>query len=584
MKHREAWRFSTLRGELCVIRRWDLTAEDDAYVVRRGAVRGLARGWSRDPLQRRELVALHLALTGRAPSLHEPEATRAVVERIERAFEDREVVALYVPDLALTGALGGIEDIPDNIPSDPFEPDLPTEDEQPRIVAVEWVEDAATIASGTQWVNLPREAKWVDGTRVTTLDRCGHRPWVKVRFDRPGAHHFKIKLVPDPSGTTYTGAEEGRNANFTYEKRELDFNTAGDGTKVLEGDLFLTVASKTSYKLKAKDDYGHEVESGALAAKRLVYYVELPMQGLTSVATSLGTMTGEFAGHDLVLASAGRQEMTHMPNVSNSAADETTFKSNARTAYQAAGVTDKEPYLIAIAYTDQLAVKDPNQVVVKTGATVGPGAAAVDIPIVDSAGGNKYLWNNIVPGEGWFVSATYLPDGSPAGTAPTNIAAASCTAVASNASVPDMCRTVRVDVTGLAAGTGTITLTINWVNRMRGGLSFPGGNLVCVCTRSWWQAKTTASQNQTMVHEIGHHVGMVPDGTGTTPDQSPTQYTDSGHVGSHCHNGVAAQADYRGVSGSTCVMFGATNGISAFCANCQPGVRKGDLTAGWSAF
>lgn len=580
MKQREAWRFSTLRGELCVIRRWDLTDEDDAYVVRRGAVRGLPRGWSRDPLQRRELFALHHALTGHGPSVHEPEATRAVVDRIERAFEDREVVALYVPDLALTGALGGIEDIPDNIPSDPFEPDQPTEDEQPRIVAVEWVEGTATIASGTQWVNLSRDAKWVDGTRVTSIDRCGQRPWVKVRFDRPGAHHFKIKLVPDPSSVVYTGAEKGRSANFTYEERELDFNTAGDGTKVIEGDLFLTVASKASYKLKAKDDYGHEVESGALTAKRLVYYLELPMQGLTSVATSLGTMTGEFASHDLVMVAAGRQEMAHLPNISRDAADNTAFENNARTAYQAAGVADKEPYLIAVAYTDHLAVKAPNQPG-QTVATVGPGQSAVDITFYDPHHNEMPLWNNIVPGEDWFVSAQYTQTG-PTPAAPMVIPRARCSLVPATASVPDDARTVRVDVSWLPPGTGDIDLVVHGVALMRAGVALGNGNAVCVCTRAFWRSESNAQQNAVMIHEIGHKVGMVPNGTGV--DRSPTQYDESGHRGSHCHNGITARANYGGVAGSTCVMFGETNGLSAFCANCQPGVRKNDLSAGWRAF
>jgi hypothetical protein len=32
------------------------------------------------------------------------------------------------------------------------------------------------------------------------------------------------------------------------------------------------------------------------------------------------------------------------------------------------------------------------------------------------------------------------------------------------------------------------------------------------------------------------------------------------------------------------VMFGATNGVSAFCSDCAPVVQKVDVSDGWSAF
>jgi hypothetical protein len=148
---------------------------------------------------------------------------------------------------------------------------------------------------------------------------------------------------------------------------------------------------------------------------------------------------------------------------------------------------------------------------------------------------------------------------------------------------------VRIDVTGLAAGRGTITLKVNWVDRMRAGLSFSGGNLICVCTRAWWQNESTADQNQVMVHELGHKVGMVADATGNLPDAVASLYDSSkGHVGNHCHfDRPAGQARYDSSddsANSKCVMYGATNGKSAFCTNCEPAVRKLDISSGWARF
>jgi hypothetical protein len=271
-----------------------------------------------------------------------------------------------------------------------------------------------------------------------------------------------------------------------------------------------------------------------------------------------------------------------MPNISRT--DEATFTTKARTAYTGSTAPSKEPYVIAIAYTDHLAVKDSDKEVTKSGVDVGSGRPDVEVDIIDPVSTRrKYLWNNIVPGEGWFVSCTFLKDGGTAGTDTVTIPAADCTLVADNASVPDMSSKVKVKVSGLATATGTLTLKINWVNRMRGGISL-GGNIVCVCTRAWWRTKSTTDQNQTMIHELGHQLKMVADGTGRGPDQVSTHYTGKGHVGPHCHEGLPVLADYSTSTGSSCVMFGATNGVATFCTNCVPAVIKQDLSAGFTRF
>jgi hypothetical protein len=141
---------------------------------------------------------------------------------------------------------------------------------------------------------------------------------------------------------------------------------------------------------------------------------------------------------------------------------------------------------------------------------------------------------------------------------------------------------VRIDVRELPAGRGVITLVVNWVDRMRAGLSF-GGNAVCVCSRAWWQDIREAEQNQVLVHEVGHQIGMVANSTGILPDKVSTHYDDAkGHVGDHCHQGIAAgQARYDSdadAAASRCVMYGQTNGRIAFCANCAPAVRKVDIS------
>ncbi len=466
--------------------------------------------------------------------------------------------------------------------------------EEVKIVAVEFLNgDKKTELSGTgkHFVNLPRDNKWVDGTHVSNIDRLNQKTRFKVRFNKPEAHKFKVKYVPGGGNVAYSNGEKGRNNNFKFKESEEPYTTEADGTKIVPTDFFVTAAGKDTYKLLAEDEKGNKVESNTIETHRLVYYQEIKMKTVAA-ATNLSTLKSEFANHNIKLVPLASVEMEHMPNIGKTAPNNsTTFKNKARSAYNGSKAPTKKPYVVAVGYTDHLAVKDSNQPVVKSGVDVGPGKPDVEISIAKD-GKRKYLWKGLVPGEGWFVSAMFVgSDKSVPIPIPviSNVAEANCTAIPRNAAIPDRCDKVKVKVSGLTAATGSIILRVNWVNRFRGGLSFGGGNLICVCTRAFWSTKSNASQNQTMIHEMGHKVGMVADGTGKGPDKVNTLYdTSKGHVGNHCHKGIpAGQARYDSSADlalSTCVMYGATNGKSAFCDKCAPAVRKQDLNAGWSAF
>lgn len=466
---------------------------------------------------------------------------------------------------------------------------------KPKIISVAFLDggNSIEVASASQYVNLARAPASVDGVIVANIDRSGHTPRIKVRFDQPGAHHFQIKLLPQGANAVYTGTETARNARFLYQKDEKSYTTDGNGSKILPlADFFVAAAGKDKYKLEGRDDNGITVRSGDLEVHRLVYYVEIKMQGLTTVATSLATVEAEYAKHNIKLVKLPAVEMVAMPNISNSDSDD--FMTKARAAYLASQAVGKQPYAVAIAYTGHLAVRNPSQLVEKSAVQVGPGKPAVQIPIlaVGLTTGvleePTYLWQGLVPGESWFVSAKFLKDGGTAADE-VDLLPAKCSAVAESPGTPDRAHTVRIDVTGLAAATGTIKLTVNVVDRMRGGLSFTGSNLVCVCTKAWWANEDTASQNQVIIHELGHTTGMAANGSGKLPDKTASWYDDSkGHRGDHCFFGNAAgqpryDANTDGAL-SKCVMYGATNGKSAFCAHCEPALRKVDLSDGWSAF
>jgi hypothetical protein len=455
-----------------------------------------------------------------------------------------------------------------------------------KIVKIDWLDDAdATIAAkkllgakGTQFVNLPREDKFVDGTIVKTKDRLSNKPRFRVEFDQPGAHSFKVKLIPGGSNAAYSATEKTRNPKFTHEATERSYTTEADGTKVAD-DIQLAVAGNDSYTLQATDDQGNKVKSSELVTQRLMYYINVKMRDLASVAANTNGFKSEFKNHFIQFEELASVSMDRIANVGT---DSGPLLTAARTVYEASTAPAKEGHVIAVIYTDHLAVKNPNQSIIKSSVDVGPGKPAVVVPIAgpgltNPATNTRYLWRDIVPGEGWFVSAKYTPDG---GGADVVIPEAKCSALPADSSYRSR---VSVNVTELPAGTGSITLAVNWVDRMRGGLSFPGGNAVCICTRAWWANVSTDDQNQVLVHEVGHQVGMVANGTGILPDKVSTHYDSSkGHVGDHCYQGIAdGQARYDSAADATasrCVMYGATNSRIAFCANCAPAVRKVDIT------
>lgn len=503
------------------------------------------------------------------------------------------------PRIQARGDGGGIkpEPVPEPPPPGPKKPKRKDEkkpSDEAEIVSVEFLDGSKTKelgAKGKHIVNMPRDKKWVDGKLVANIDRLSQKTRVKVRFDKPGSHAFKVKFLPDAKNIAYSAAEKGRNGNFKFQDKEKSYTTDKDGTKIIPTDFFVTAAGAHKYQLQAQDDKKKIVKSNIIEISRLVYYVEIKMTGLATIAPDLKTAEAEYAKHNITLESLDSVEMDHMPNVGKIAPhDEDTFEKKARKAYKLSKGPDKEPYVLAIAYTDQLAVKNPDRDIVKSAVTVGPGKPnAILIPkgpgLTSPTVKERNLWKNVVPGAGWFVSARYLPSGGTAGTDDIEIPEADCTAVPVSAARPDRCKKISVKVSGLPAGTGTVTLRVHWVDRMRGGLAFGGGNLIALCTRAWWRDISAGDQNQTAVHEIGHKVGMVAEGTGTGPDKTASQYTGKGHVGSHCHKGLAAGlASYGGMAGSTCVMFGMTNGIIAFCSDCKPAVRKQDISTGWTGF
>ncbi len=499
-------------------------------------------------------------------------------------------------------------------------PPTPTKSKS-NIVSVEFLDgDDTTTVSGTvdQFVNLPREEKWVDNKTIKNIDRLSNKPRILVKFDTKGKHRFSIKFKEGVDNIKYSDDEKGRNGNFKFIDSERNFTTDEDGTKIIT-NLKVNVAGNNEFEVIAKDRNGNEVASGGkVKVKRFFYIQELKMKGLTSCAENLTRLTAEYERNHIQMENLGSQEMEAMVNISDSPSDIADFVEKIEKAIDKSKGNEKKKHCISIAYSDHLAVKNPNQLMRTNKIKVGPGERNVVVDIKapgkkvnDTAVAVRSLWNNIVKDEGWFVSCFYQYNKNQyetsterEGSSPKEnkghkkelpktpsfvkieIPIEKCIPIPCTRSNIDDCEKVSINVSSLPKGEGKIFLRVNVVDRFRAGLASGRNPYVIVCTKAWWVKESPEDQNDVAIHEIGHKVHMVANGENGQPDKVVTHYNDEkGHVGDHCFygNGPGATRYDTDIASknSKCVMYGATNGKHQFCRNCSKAIRKVDLSDGF---
>ncbi|MCA1744527.1 MAG: hypothetical protein LC643_02215 [Bacteroidales bacterium] len=448
-----------------------------------------------------------------------------------------------------------------------------------KLVSVELIDSNNQDIQGglVQYVNLPSNATYVNGQEIQDMGQLGQNIRCKVVFDKPGVHNFKLKIEPDLKNLVYSQAEITRNANFKYQDQKLSLTTNSNGEVIVEGSrLFVSPAAGDIFSVSATDDNGVKLLSnGFIQTERLLYYVEVKMDGLTSIASNLNPFVRQFKRNGVTLKALGSVNMPHMKNIGTNA-DSNTFRQNVQAALIGSAAANYNPHCLTIAYTDHLAVKknlDPHA------NTRGGSDRTVNVAIKDEFTGEEFaLWHNL-DGEDWFISCAFIPtDGSPE----IPIAKDKCTPRA-KADNPGYFHIVDVDVRALPTKAGKIQMEVHVVEKMRGGLSLHNSNIVAVCTRHNWTDRHSAQQNLVAIHEVGHQLGMASDGSG--PDKIPSFYSNNqGHVGPHCHFGIpAGQVRYDAISDfqrSRCVMYGAAGNHSAFCRHCAEALKKADLKNG----
>lgn len=474
-----------------------------------------------------------------------------------------------------------------------------------------------------QFVNIPQDEAY-RGHSDEEEDRRGHMIRVRVILEQSiaeageGPFTFRIRLVPGAVNATYTEAEKGLD-HQRYQARPADQQWAGPYTidsgndMVLEDVFFVAAAGGDTYTVQAECSEGHSVSSRPIRVWRRVWIQEVKMRDVAAAA-DLNVFRNKFQNeHHLALRIHPDVTMDRISNISDTNADKRLFLRGVRDAYDTvrSSFRSRERHVVVIAYTYNLGVKTPNMTVNKTGVTA-PGSETdtasehwVDVPITEGGSERRYLWMGIEEEatdaerfRSWFVSANFRTDDGR--TIPIPDPQTNCRPIANPNFTPIRpyaSNLVQVNLVGLVPRDtmGTIVLEVNGVNRFRGGVAYGGGNLICVCTRTYWRDVGTLEQNAIIIHEMGHKIGMVPNGNSSeTCDleggtvQFPDHYIERGHRGNHCCAGVGPPTpgpDYSGSESPGCVMFGrASSRVRDFCPPCAQAVNKVDLTDGWDLF
>ncbi len=465
--------------------------------------------------------------------------------------------------------------------------------DQPLIETIDFLEGDDLCALGAvQYVNLLRDGKWIDGDKITSIDRLGRYPRFKVAFNQPGTHRFHVVLEPSAGNVQYSGDEKKRNSDFNYLDTSKTYTTNGDGTLIVD-DFYVEAAGGQRYRLRALDDYGGQAQSSELETRRRIFLVPIPMTGVAAL-TSFRDIKTEYANHGIDLVVLPKVEIPHQEVV-----DPTSFSSY-KTALQNAFASSDGPMYapLALAWgiTDHVAEKI-SLPLTKTSVAITSSSQSVWLPSPQHP-----LWIDMQSGDDWFISGEWQYQDS-AGTSHTDtIAKASVTPITmaqyfNNQGKPisdlppgispNACHGILV--TNLAPGTGTIEVNVNAVDQFCGGLSLDGTNCICIAGREYWLP--AAEQGLALVHEIGHHIDMVCNPATTGPangPDAPAHYYDTAdypswrHYGPHCKlNAVFDTVTSTFSTSGSCVMFGQTSSNMAFCADCAPCVKKLDLSQGF---
>jgi hypothetical protein len=404
-----------------------------------------------------------------------------------------------------------------------------------------------------QWVNLPSEdsstvkkATFV-GDGVDSADVMGRKVYIEASFDKKDATTIAtLEVKPDGGNAVYEPEESKLAHDKTATAKISDEGKAKWEVKLSAagGDKFKFAVEHQGKKKDLPDEF---------ETHRRLFFQVIEMTGVTGL-TSFGFWETEFKKNKreislVKIASKGAIDRSY--NFDYKGSEYSRLFNLAKDKYSDA----KDPYCFALVWADCLAQGPTEKVIEKTGVSKASGSVVVPL-------GGGQLWKNIDKASTaapWnkMIAFIYTKDGSEQ-TFPIPD--------------PDVTSTyteITVNTRNFPEGvTGKIKAKVNVATGFHGGWSFPTQNIIVIATRGWYDtAYSDTKKRAILIHESGHKIGMVPDGTGGLKEQSTYDKVHDPSKNSHCND-------------NSCTMWWTTTfEKDTFCGVCDKSVRKVDLYA-----
>jgi len=494
-----------------------------------------------------------------------------------------------------------------------------------------------------QYVNLPQDAKIAEaaGKDIKRLDFVR----IKVTFQKSNMSGFRLvcKCLGGEKFENYEEDEKDRNINFKVRGLPRVLTNDGKTEVKFNYDLCLNAAGGNEYELEATHKGKTIKTSAKIESRRMLFYqtfvmVEPNKGPVPSVSTS--KMETEFKGNG---DNKYYIEMKKMADKSEVGFVKCKHDRNTteviKTIAKEYELEDLYPYAFGIAFVNYIATpKDHivNRDVSGLVAGLSPTSRNMIVEL------DKYLWYLLDDDDDWVdmwfkdLKLEFTPAANPEGgpVTPTVLTINKRNVSPEGPKLRTYGGHKKLKIkfsehrirTSILNKNGTWKLkgTIVTVKGYAAGSAFRGINLLLIATKAWWRDSDLSGVPNTIIHEVGHKVGMVAHGDTAIGDKiidkalSPNSKTsaqgwaefnselsrkmklpnshdklygdnrgvnDKGHKGPHCEEGGpsynAVSEEWSGSPG--CVMFGATSignnkAPGSFCGKCAKQVRKLDLS------
>jgi len=445
-----------------------------------------------------------------------------------------------------------------------------------------------------QWVNISKNygQETADPDKVLKLERIGREAGIRVKFEKGTVAKAEYRIVPDEDlASIYKGVETG-------------YSTFGlvDGTSsvvVADGD---TVVTKTCelpamggnrYRVEAR--YTHpngkktvKKSQSYLAGARRVFCVPVEMDLHSSVKVTLNEGFAKLAerfwdpSKDLYVDLRRKQPSKSTKIARRSAPVGSSAAIDAFFAELKGHVAPLKKCIpgFVLVWGDQIATK------------VGvEGSETFNVAVSETKGTNEfnattqeltltpgdYFWHGFSPTEDvdkhWLDAVTISAlDELGMATAPVSVPREAVTLDGDPDYKYGGYKTARVKLGDAGGALNAVyerggRFKVEWSFRHAAsgawnwGVSYTKGNVVVIATRSHWEPIAKEDVLASAVHEVGHRMGLVPNGK--SPAYLEASAKEDGSL--HC-----ADRD--------CVMLAVGSAPDEFCAECAKILRKSDLS------